>query len=284
MLDLEKVVITFAARCGLTTWFPQVGPEQLFGIEINPYAHELAQVVVWIGYLQWLHDNGFATVSGTILRRLDNIKEMDAILAFDGEGRPVEPAWPAADVIIGNPPFLGVRRMREALGGAYVDNLFTLYTQRVPHEADLVTYWFERARALIAAGTAQRGGLLATQSIRAGANRRVLEHIKQSGDIFMAWKDRPWILEGAAVRVSMVGFDAGSNQSRQLDGLPVEAINANLSGDLDITKMHRLRENQDMAFQGPVKVGPFEIDEATAAHLLTLPNPNGRPNSDVVRP
>ena len=67
-------------------------------------------------------------------------------------------------------------------------------------EADLVCYWFERARAQIAAGKAKRAGLLATQAIRGGANRKVLERIKETGDIFWAWSDRPWILEGAAVR------------------------------------------------------------------------------------
>ena len=75
-----------------------------------------------------------------------------------------------------------------------------------------MTYWFERARALIADGQVQRAGLLATQAIRGGANRRVLEGIKATGDIFMAWSDRKWVLDGAAVRVSMVGFDAGAEE------------------------------------------------------------------------
>ena len=73
--------------------------------------------------------------------------------------------------------------------------------------ADLVTYWFERSRLQIEQGHANRAGLIATQSIRASASQQVLEHIKQSGDIFLAWSDKPWILDGAAVRVSIVGFD-----------------------------------------------------------------------------
>ena len=104
-----------------------------------------------------------------------------------------------------------------------------LYDGRVPREADLVTYWFERARALIADGQVQRAGLLATQAIRGGANRRVLEGIKGTGDIFMAWSDRKWVLDGAAVRVSMVGFDAGAEDTYTLDGEPVKTINANLT-------------------------------------------------------
>ena len=120
-------------------------------------------------------------------------------------------------MIVGNPPFLGGKRLRTELGDDYVERSSQLYDGRVPREADLVTYWFERARALIGAGQVRRAGLLATQGIRGGANRRVLERIKESGDIFCAWRDRPWILDGAAVRVSMVGFDDGSEQRRLLN-------------------------------------------------------------------
>jgi len=211
LLDLEKEVITFAIAQRLSGFFPRVGPEQLYGLEINPYAQELAQIVVWIGYIQWLHDNGFGTPSSPILKPLHNIERRDAILARDGAGNLVEPEWPDADVIIGNPPFLGGKLLRRGLGDEYVDAMFQVYGGSVPREADLVTYWFERARALIAAGKLRRAGLLATQGIRGGANRKVLEHIKQSGDIFMAWSDREWVLEGATVHVSMVGFDDGTS-------------------------------------------------------------------------
>jgi type II restriction/modification system DNA methylase subunit YeeA len=187
-------------------------------------------------------------------------------------------------VIIGNPPFLGDKKMRTELGHTYVETLRKLYEGRVPGGADLVTYWFERARELIADGKAHRAGLLATQAIRAGANRRVLERIKQTGDIFMAWRDRPWILEGAAVRVSMVGFDNGSEQSRTLDGSLVLVINPDLTAALDLTAAQRLIENIGLCFQGPVKVGPFEISEPTAKQMLAATNPHGRPNSDVIRP
>src|SRR5438067_5017992 len=156
-----------------------------------------------------------------MLRPLHNIQHMDAILAYDEAGQPVEPPWPEADVIIGNPPFLGGKRLRTELGDQYVHDLFSLYEGRVPREADLVAYWFERVRALIAAQRATRVGLLATQAIRAGANRRVLERIKETGDIFMGWSDRPWVLEGAAVRVSLLGFDGGREQNRTLDRVPV---------------------------------------------------------------
>ena len=285
LLDLEKEISLFAAQhARLSGLLPQVQPGQLYGIEINTYAHELASVVVWIGYIQWLHENGFGIPDKPILKPLDNIRRTDAILA-DGPGQPVEPAWPAADIIIGNPPFLGGKRLRAELGDDYVDRLFGLYDGRVPREADLVTYWFERARALVAEGEVRRAGLLATQAIRGGANRRVLEGIKATGDIFMAWRDRKWVLDGAAVRVSMVGFDGGAEEAYTLDGEPVKTINANLTSALDLTQARRLDENLNLSFMGDTKGGAFDILDKLAQEMLAEPvNPNGRPNSDVVRP
>lgn len=285
LLDLEKEVITLAGTLAAGTFFPSVSPEQLYGIEVNEYAHELAQVTVWIGYIQWLRDNGFGAPSQPILKPLDTIRRMDAILAFDKEGRPVEPEWPAADVIIGNPPFLGGKRLRSELGDAYVDAIFALYDRHVPREADLVTYWFERSRALIERDEVRRAGLLATQAIRGGANRKVLERIKASGDIFMAWSDRKWFQEGAAVQVSMVGFDRGGETERELDGAAVTSINANLTSELDLTKAQRLSENLGLAFMGDTKGGAFDLTTAQVVPMLNAPlNPNGRPNTDVVRP
>ena len=131
---------------------------------------------------------------------------------------PVEPEWPQADVIIGNPPFLGGKRLRSSWATSMLMTLFTLYDGRVPREADLVSYWFEEARAQIETGKAKSGGLLATQAIRGGANREVLERIKQTGDIFFAYADRDWVLDGATVHVSMVGFDNGLETKMRLDG------------------------------------------------------------------
>jgi type II restriction/modification system DNA methylase subunit YeeA len=284
LLDLEKEVSTFAGTIGLTPFFPGVSPDQLYGIETSPYAHELAQVVVWIGYLQWTVDNGFGTRGEPILGPSTNIREMDAILARE-DGQLREPEWPEADVIVGNPPFLGGKRMRAELADGYVNDLFALYSDRVAREADLVTYWFEKARAEIEQGRVKRAGLLATNSIRGGANRRVLQRIRQSGGIFFAESDRPWILNGAAVRVSMVGFDRGDQTERVLDGAPVEEIYADLTGALDLTEAKPLRENLGIAYMGDTKGGPFDIPPDLAKQMLSATgNPNGRPNSDVVRP
>jgi hypothetical protein len=283
--DLEKEVWTYATGLGLAPPPLGVKPAQFLGIEKDPFAAELAQVTVWIGYLQWLRGNGFADPPEPILQALGTITCGDAVLGFDEQGTPHEPAWPEADVIIGNPPFLGGKRMRTELGDETVDNLFVLYEGRVSHQADLVCYWFERARAMIEQGKVKRAGLLTTNSIRGGANRKVLERIKETGDIFMAWQDEPWVLDGAAVRVSMVGFDDGTEEKRVLDGTIVQGIYADLTGVFDLTGARQLEENMGLAFMGDTKVGPFDISNEVAQPMLVAEeNPNGRPNSDVIRP
>lgn len=285
LLDLEHEVSRFAARCGLPMLQSRVGPEQLYGIEIDAYAHELAQVVVWIGYIQWLKDNGWGWPSPPILKPLDTIQRRDAILEVAEDGTVSEPSWPDAEVIIGNPPFLGDKKMRAELGAAYVETLRKLYAGRVPGGADLVTCWFEKARELIATGNARRVGLLATNSIRSHANRRVLTRIKESGAIFMAWSDRSWIVDGAQVRVAMVGFDDGSETAKSLDGKPVETVSADLRSSGDLTVSRSLIENAHLCLIGDQKGGMFDITPEMAVAMLAAPmNPNSRPNSDVVRP
>src|SRR5829696_4470308 len=172
LLDLEKEVISFADDVGLPKFFPKVGPEQVHGIEINEYAHDLAAATVWIGYIQWLRDNGFGQPAEPILKPLETVTQMDAILAYDEQGSPTEPAWPEADVIVGNPPFLGDKKMRAELGDEYVDTLRRLYSERIPGRSDLVCYWVEVARQQVQDGKAKRVGLLATQGIRGNPTRR----------------------------------------------------------------------------------------------------------------
>jgi type II restriction/modification system DNA methylase subunit YeeA len=283
LLDLEKEVSMFSASNGLSAFLLQCSPEQLHGIESNVYAHELASIVVWIGYIQWQHDNGLIKKSHPILRPLENIRRTDALMTYV-KNSPTTTEWPSADFIVGNPPFLGDKKMREALGDKYVDDLRELYKGRVPGGADLVTFWFERARQHISDRKSNRAGLLATNSISMIANRKVLENIKDTGDIFMAWSDRPWVLDGASVRVSMIGFDDGAQTERTLDGLSVHKINSDLSAGEDVTAAQPLSENKGMCFLGVMKGGPFDIDAETAHKMLSAPlNPHGRPNSDVVK-
>ena len=283
--DLEREAILWGSLAlKIPMEFPQIGPSAVMGIECNAYAAELARVVIWIGEIQWMLAHGFAYLRDPILKPLDSIREQDAVLDLSDPSNPKEPVWPSATVIIGNPPFIGGKLMRANLGDEYVDALFAVYQGRVPREADFVCYWHEKARAMVEEGTTLRVGLLATQGIRGGANRRVLERIKESGDIFLAWSDEPWVLDGAAVHISFVGYDDGTEQARQLNGKSVATINANLTSGIDLTRARRLPQNRGIAFMGDTKGGPFDISADVAGRLLAAPNPDGRSNHDVVRP
>jgi hypothetical protein len=287
LMNMEKEVITHPLWLDLPLAFPEVHPRQLYGIEVNPIAHGLASIVAWIGYIQWREKNGYHAWKPPILEPLqDNIVRMDAVMQYDADGQPFEPQWPQTDVIVGNPPFLGDKKMRASLNDKYVDDIRKLYEGRLPGGTDFVTYWFEKARAMIEAGNAQRAGLLATNSIRGGANRRALERIKQTGDIFMAWSDRNWTLEGAAVRVSMVGFDGRAEIAKMLNGAIVDTINSDLTTSTDVVNFAKnLIENGDIAFIGDTKKGAFDISNDVAAELLNEKNNvNQHDNHAVIVP
>jgi hypothetical protein len=302
LLDLEKELITFATQLGFK-FEPRVNVQQLKAIELNAYAFELAQVAVQIGYLKWRRDNGFPNEREPVLQNLDNFQNEDALLVphFRSKAKSLKEAqagehaaddalkfyserkWPSCDVIVSNPPFLGGSRMWKELGREYQSELWRIYESRVPGFADLCCYWFEKARELIENDDCKRAGLLATQGIRGGANREVLNRIKKSGDIFFAISDREWILDGAAVHVSMIGFDDGSVTDRFLNGQHVQDINANLTSGVDVTKAATLTANLSRCLIGSKKAGEFELDEKEVLPWLADPNPHGRPNSDVLR-
>jgi type II restriction/modification system DNA methylase subunit YeeA len=285
LLDLEKQVSVFASSNQLSRFFVRCRPSQLYGIESNIYAHQVASVSVWIGYLQWQRDNGIIITDNPIMQPLENIRQADAILTRTTNGQPAESEWPVADVIVGNPPFLGGNKIRQQLGDRYVDGLFKVYRDRVPAFADLVCYWFEKARTALEKHKELRVGLLATNSIRGGANRKVLESIKKTGNIFWAQSDRDWILDGANVRVSMVAWDSGAERTCTLDGVTVPTINPDLSAETDTTSAKPLLENETICFMGASPKGPFDITDDDAQCMLRAPiNVNGRPNRDVVRP
>ena len=156
----------------------RVGPEILHGIEINPFAAELARTTIWIGDIQWSIKNAIYSRPQPILRKLDSIERRDAILNEDGS----EAEWPEADFIVGNPPFLGGKKLlRKDLGDAYVrDALSRPMTDARARRS--------RSRLLLVRqglGGCRRGpgeaasGLVSTNSIRGGANRRVLEPIAE---------------------------------------------------------------------------------------------------------
>lgn len=282
--DTEKRVLIEAERMGLGLQFPAIGPQAVKGIELNRYAAELARVTIWIGEIQWMIGNGYGVSKQPILKPLEQIENRDALLNPDGS----EAAWPAADVIVGNPPFVGDKKMIGELGTDAVICLRKAYEGRVPGGADLVCYWFEKANDCLRAGILKRAGLVTTNSIRGGRNREVLKHICDDSRIFNAWSDEEWINEGAAVRVSLVCFGRADGPA-MLDGVEAGIIYADLTAagcesGADLTRAVPLDENEGCCFSGIQKTGPFEIPGYVARGWLKLPNPNGRSNSDVVRP
>ena len=276
---------------GLQRSLPQVGPANVKGIEINPYAAELARVSVWIGEIQWMRSNGFSGTREPILDPLETIECRDALFKSDTE----EADWPEADVVIGNPPFVGGKKLRRELGDQYVDRMFSVYEDHVPQEADLVGYWFHKAGQLMASGRAARVGLVATNSIRGGSNRRLLESVLRDDPkkrIFDAWSDEPWVVDGAAVRVSLVCFSRADEPHvrPRLDGTVMDEVFTDLTGriggaGIDLTAARSLAANANTAFMGDTKGGAFDVPGDKARKWLALPaNPNGQPNSDVLKP
>jgi type II restriction/modification system DNA methylase subunit YeeA len=220
-----------------------------------------------------------------VLKPLTTIREQDALLDLSDPEHPKEATWSAAEFIIGNPPFLGAKRLRNELGDEYTEELHRVFSSRIPPFADLCCYFFEKGRAAVETGSSRRVGLLATNSIRGGSNRTVLDRIKQSGDIFLAWDDEPWVLDGAAVRISIVGYDDGVETERFLDGIRVSEITSALTSGVDLSHVRPLRENSGVCFLGVQLSGPFDLPGDLAREFLALPlNPNRRPNSDVVKP
>ena len=281
--DLEHRVQFEAEALGFQRAFPEISPANVKGIEINPYAAELARVSVWIGEIQWMRRNGFSEARDPILKPLDTIECRDAIMAPDY----TEPDWPEADAVIGNPPFLGYSPQRETLGDDYTDAMRRLYQGAIPAFADLVCYWFQKAGKLIACNKIARAGLVATNSIRGGRNRTVLDRLVQDTVVFDAWSDEPWVVDGAAVRVSLVCFGRqGTEADNRLNGTRTSHINADLTAaGADLTTARRLAGNRSAAFIGGMKKGSFDIPGDLARTWLRMPaNPNDRTNADVLKP
>jgi type II restriction/modification system DNA methylase subunit YeeA len=224
--DIENKAILDAETLGCRRVAPRVGPEILHGIEINPFAAELSRTTIWIGDIQWRVKNAIHAHPRPIPRKLDNIECRDALLTSEG----TEAEWPEADFIIGNPPFLGTKKLIGGHCEAEAMALRRAYEGRVAGFSDLVCWWFEKARAQIVDGKLKRAGLVATNSIRGGVNRSVLDAICRDLEIYSAWADEGWTVEGAAVRVSIVCFAPKDSQgSIELDGKRTETIHPDLT-------------------------------------------------------
>lgn len=232
-----------------------VDPHQFLGIELNPWAAKVAELVLWIGYLQWhFRTHGKATPSEPVLRDFNNIENRDAVLKYTSEtprvvdgvnvtrwdglttkthpvtgeevpgeaarvqvmdyAKPTAAKWPEAEFIVGNPPFIGVSRMRDALGDGYAEALWAAYP-KMPKSADFVMFWWDKAALKTRAWMPKTGkgtrrfGFITTNSLRQTFNRRVLEpHLsdtKKPLSLIMAIPDHPWVdaSMGAAVRIAM---------------------------------------------------------------------------------
>ena len=257
LLDLERLAMDEQRRIGKNPRAPTVHPNQMLGLEINEYAAQLARTVLWIGYVQWHQLNGFAYDNRPILRSLPGIEHRDAALDRS-EATPVKAQWPAATYIVGNPPFLGVLKMREQMGAERTDEIRNTYQDAIPGAVDLCCYWFEQARQHIANGNTQRAGLLATNAIRYSTNRSVLERIKETGDIFAAYDDLEWKPEEddkAAVHVSIVCFDDGSETIKTLNQKQSADIDTRLMDDVHLDRAQRLPQNAGICFEGVKRAG-----------------------------
>ena len=236
-----------------------VDPHQLLGLEVNPRAAAIAELVLWIGYLQWhFRTRGRVAPPEPIIKNFHNIECRDAVLAYDrtdpvldeqgqpftrwdgrtvkkhpvtGEDVPDETArvpllsyvnsrpaeWPQADFIVGNPPFIGTARMREALGDGYTEALRATYPG-VPDSADFVMYWWHKTALLVRAGNVERFGFITTNSLRQTFNRRVVQQQLGAGKLSLVFAipDHPWVDEtdGAAVRIAMTVASGGEGSGR----------------------------------------------------------------------
>ena len=294
--DIEHRVNTECEALGIARDFPAVGPENMLGIEINPFAAELARVSVWIGEIQWMREHGFDASRNPILKSLDNIACHVALLNEDG----TEYTWPPADAIIGNPPFLGSKFMRKGrpatktksaivgLGDDYVNKLYKAFSGSPPASANLVSYWFQKSLRMLGDNSVRGVGLVSTQTARLGAsNKPIAVALRASrAEIHFAQQNDEWIVDGADVRVSIFCFrpPASSGGKFVLDGQSVDRIHPDLTAGASHFEAHPMPENADLVFQGVKMNGPFNVTADEARALLPLPvNPNGRRNSDVVK-
>ncbi len=283
--NLEQELIEWAQRLGVNGLQRRIGPKNMLGIDIDPFAADLTRMSLWIGYIQWNIERNIDTTRDPVLGRAEQIECRDAILAEDEDGNPIPAEWPEAEFVVGNPPFLGGKLMLEELGSDYIAGLRAVWGDAIGGHSDLCAYWHEVARRQIEQHGVVRAGLLATSSITGRDTRRVLENICTSGSIFLAHRDEEWVNDGAAVRIAIVCQDDGKEAERRLDGEAVDSINANLLSGPDLLSAAQLSENADIGYRGTTRNGPFDISPDDAERMLAAPlNVNGQPNSDVIFP
>ena len=307
-----------------------VNLQQLRGIELNERAAALAELVLWIGFLQWhIRSFGNSSVAEPVVHDYGNIEHRDAVLDYDrvepmtdeagipmmrwdgvttkthpvtgqqvpddsalvGQWRYINPRqaqWPAVNFIVGNPPFIGNKRMRDALGGGYADALRAAWPE-VPESSDFVMYWWHKAAETVRHGRAERFGLITTNSLTMIFNRRVIESQQDATpplSLVFAVPDHPWVdsADGAAVRISMsVGVSGKADGTLLTSAYEAEAANgevavtfescqgiihSNLRVGANLSKAKKLSANIGLSFMGMIPLGAgFWIDSARASLL-----------------
>lgn len=264
------------ARSGLS-----IGPGQFKGIEITPKGSEISELVLWIAYLQ-SHYKAYGQVNPPepIFNDKRSVECRDAVLAFDAVGKARQADdWPQADYIVGNPPFMGNHKMREAFGDKYTESLREAYP-KIPKSADYVMYWWARSAELVKSGKIKRFGLITTNSIRQVNNRRLLDYYmdgKPPLSIVFAVPDHPWVVDGASVRIAMTAAEAGSKdgilQRINEDGVfdvKTGRINSNLTVGADMTNSVQLKANDKICHRGVLLSGSGFIVSSTEAQKLGL--------------
>jgi len=280
-----------------------VDPHQFLGLELNPRAAAIAELVLWIGYLQWHFRTKGGVPSEPILRAFHNIEVRNAVLTWDGYPLPVvrdgqenypnprRPAWPEADFIVGNPPFIGGKDLRARLGDAYTEALWSAHPH-INESADFVMYWWDRAADLLSAkGTRLRCfGFVTTNSITQEFSRRVIKkrmEAKTPVSLLMAIADHPWTKatkESAAVRIAMTVVAKGKHDGvlREVakeDALNTDApvveftecsgrVNADLTVGTDLTVVNHLGSNQGLCSRGIIFLGDGFIVSGREADLF----------------
>ncbi|MBL1211676.1 DNA methyltransferase, partial [Geminocystis sp. GBBB08] len=234
-----------------------VTPNQFYGMDINPFAVELAKVTLIIARKVAI-DKFNLTEPALPLDSLDNnIICTDALFSD----------WQKADAIIGNPPFLGGKHMRINLSDDYVEKIFSKFND-VKDSVDFCSYWFRIAHDNLTENG--RAGLVATNSISQGKSRKAsLDYISQNkGYIHEAISTQEWSGE-AAVHVSIVNWCKTIPYSYILDNQLVNSINTSLTSEVDVTQAKKIKANQNLCFQGVLPVGKgFIITEKQAQEFI----------------
>ncbi|WP_213982490.1 DNA methyltransferase [Sphingomonas sp. dw_22] len=291
--DVLEVLADLGGQEALALETESVHPRNFLGMELNPRAAAIAELVLWLGYLQWQMRNG-ASIADPVLEKLANIKAMDAVLAHGPDlSDPRRPEWPEADYIVGNPPFIGGKDIRSRLGDAYATALWRA-NPRINRSADFVMYWWDRAaEQLVRKGTRlKRFGFVTTNSITQEFSRRVIARRMEGRPpvrLVMAIPDHPWTKatrDAAAVRIAMTVAEAGEREGVLLEvvserGLDTDApevmlretageVHADLTVGTDVTQARALLANEWLCSPGVKLHGAGFIVTPSEAEALGL--------------